>query len=409
MVLSNNDACVVARSSDIKRSGLVPMGVPLFKVRDILAEWDAAIFSANFRLYGDFSRRIVECLKSITPHVEVYSIDESFLEVSSLLIEDYAEWARQLHEKVLKWTGIPVGVGVGETKTLAKAAAEYGKKHEGTGSAVSLIGSPKRTDNAGWTITRQELLDWLPVQEIWGVGRRLGPRLRSYGIHTAHDLTQLPEKWLRQQLTVRGLKTVKELKGEPCWEYMAGDELQKQMAFTRMFGHTISSVHELEKAVADFAAQAAARLRRHKEITGGVHVYLRTGKNAPKPYYPATYVTTPYPTADTSVIVGTALEGLHRIHREEFAYKKAGVTLLQLASKEMQQLSLTERQTEERLLQRESLMQAMDTLNTRYGKNILTTAAQGTRAKQRWYSKRDRRSPEYTTRWSDLPVLSLAR
>ena len=407
MVLSNNDACVVARSSDIKQLGTVPMGVPLFKVRDILADHNTAIFSANFGMYGDFSRRIVEVLKSITPHVEVYSIDESFLEVSSLLINDYAEWGRKLHEKVLKWTGIPVAVGVATSKTLAKAAAEYGKKHEGTGNVVSLIGKPKRTDHEGWVVTHDELLKWLDVQDVWGIGRRLGLRLRSVGVHTAHDLIQLPENWIHQQLTVRGLKTVKELKGEPCWEYMGGNEIQKQMAFTRMFGHTINSLSELEKAVSDFAAQAAARLRRHKEITGGVHVYLRTGKNASQPYYPSTYSTTPYPTADTSVIVRTALEGLNRIYRGEFAYKKAGVTLLDLASDTHQQLSLTEKKTEEQMKQRESLMQAMDKLNARYGKNMLITAAQGTRAKQKWYSKRERRSPEYTTRWSDLPVIKI--
>ena len=405
VVLSNNDGCIVARSGDIKKLKEVPMGIPYFKVEHLLAEKRAAIFSANFGLYGDFSRRVVEALKTVTPHVEVYSIDESFIEVSSLLIDDYAVWARQLHEKILKWTGIPVGIGVGESKTLAKAAAEYGKQHDGSGQAISLIGQPKKTTDLGWTLSREEVLRWLPIQEVWGIGRRLGPQLRAYGVYTAYDLTQVPEAWAHQQLTVRGLKTLKELKGEACWEYMHGDDQQKQMAVTRMFGHNICSLSELEKAVANFAARAAARLRRHNQIAGGVHVYLRTGQHAPQAYYPSTYTTTRYPTADTSVIIQAALEGLQRIYREGFSYRKAGVTLLNLSSQDGQQLPLIEPQTEEQLLQRESLMQAMDRLNARYGKNALMTAAQGVGERQDWYSKRERRSPEYTTRWSDLPVV----
>ena len=397
-VLSNNDGCIVARSNEVKTLG-VPMGAPEFKWRNVLQNNRVKLFSANFALYGDFSRRVVEILGGFTPNMEVYSVDESFLEVSSLLIDDHSKWAGELRASVLKQTGIPVSVGVAPSKTLAKAAVTFAKQHPETGGALNLLGLNQTK--------RQDVLDQLPIGEVWGVGRRLAPKLQGFGLRTAGDLARVSPNWARQHLTIRGERTVRELKGESCFPLVLDgvDHEQKSLAVTRSFGHNLRAVHELERALSTFAARAAARLRRKHQIAGGLVAFISTGAGAAKPFRPSTLVRLPYPSNDTSRLVTAALDGLSVLYDPNYAYRKAGVILVNLLPETAQQTTFEQTGRLEQLQRRDELMTAIDQLNRKYGTDTVKTAAQGAQERERWASQRQRVSPAYTTRWAEIPVL----
>ena len=397
-VLSNNDGCIVARSREVKDLG-IPMGAPQFKYRDVLSANDVQQFSANFALYGDFSRRVVEVLRAVTPYIEVYSVDESFLEVGSLLIEDYQTWAESLAASVFKQTGIPVSVGVATSKTLAKAAAELTKQGQGNQGGLSLIGASVQD--------RQSWLSQLPVEEVWGIGRRLGPKLRQASVRTAWDLAETTPKWAKQRLTVRGERTVRELKGEACFGLSQDkvDSGQKSLAVTRSFGRAMRSIHQLESAVASFATKASVRLRRKRQIAGAMAVFIRTGVGAAEPFSVSTLVKLEYPTADTSRLVSAAIEGLERIYREEHGIKKAGVILMDLRPDSAQQMTLVQQNQPQTLEKSDRLMKAFDELNEKYGIRVLKTASEGPPERTEWLSLRQNVSPQYTTNWAQLAVI----
>jgi DNA polymerase V len=299
----------------------------------------------------------------------------------------------------LQQTGIPVSVGVAPTKTLAKAAVGYAKSHPETGGTLNLQ-----------TLSRAERLaklDELPINEVWGIGRKLGPKLNSFGLRTAGDLARVSPKWARQHLTVRGERTVRELKGESCFVLTIDslDHEQKSLAVTRSFGRNLRAIHELEKAVATFATRAAARLRRKHQITGALAVFIRTGVGAAQPFGQSTLVRLAYPTNDTSRLVAAALEGLEGIYNPNHAYRKAGVILVNLLPEMAQQTTFEQTGQAERLSQRDELMSAIDHLNQKYGTDTVKTASQGARDKELWTSQRKRVSPAYSTSWNDIPVI----
>lgn len=388
-VLSNNDACIVARSNEVKEMG-VPMGAPLFKVKHLM-KGDVTLFSANFRLYGDFSQRVVRILTSMAPKIEVYSVDESFLEISSLPLDDYQEWAEELRACILQWTGIPVSVGVAPTKTLAKAASEYAKKTPSSSGAFVVTDS-----------NREDLLRWLPVRDVWGVGRALAPKLSQRGVSTAFDLTQVSEVWAQQQMSIRGLRTVKELKGESCLPLESEAEPQQSIARTRSFGHNVRDYYQLEGAVATFAAQAAVKLRAQNEIATGVMVFARTPHSFEGGRGSSTVVRLGQPTSDTGELITAALRGLQAIHDPDFAYRRAGVALIGLVSKEVWQLSLL--QDSSGLDKRTALMQSVDQLNAKYNTRLVRHGSEHLELTG-WHSSHKLRSPAYTTSWNDLPVV----
>jgi DNA polymerase V len=389
-VLSNNDACIVARSNEVKEMG-VPMGAPLFQVEHLMKGKDVTLFSANFRLYGDFSQRVVRILTSMAPEIEVYSVDESFLEISSLPLDDYQEWAEEVRACILQWTGIPVSVGVAPTKTLAKAASEYAKKTPGSNGAFIV------TDG-----NREDLLKWLQVKDVWGVGRALAPKLLQRGVSTAFDLTQVSEVWAQQQMSIRGLRTVKELKGESCLPLESTVEPQRSIARTRSFGHNVRDYYQLEGAVATFAAQAAVKLRAQNEIATGVMVFARTPHNFEGGRGSSTVVRLSQPTSDTGELITAALKGLQVIHDPDFAYRRAGVALIGLVSKEAWQLSLL--QDSSQLDKRTALMQSVDQLNVKYNTRLVRHGSEHLELTG-WHSNHKLRSPAYTTSWNDLPVI----
>ena len=389
-VLSNNDACIVARSNEVKQMG-VPMGAPLFKIDHLMKGKDVTLFSANFRLYGDFSQRVVQILMRAAPSIEVYSVDESFLEISSLPTDDYETWAAELRAQVLQWTGIPVSIGVAHTKTLAKAASEFAKLNAATGGVHAVL-----TDE-----TRETLLRWLPIKDVWGVGRALAPKLLARGVSTAYVLTQVSEQWAQQQMSIRGLKTVRELKGESCLPIETEVEPQQTIARTRSFGHNVRDYYQLEGAIATFTAQAAVKLRAQTSVATGVMVFLRTphgfeGRGS------STVVRLVQPSSDTGTLITAALQGLQQVYDPDFAYRRAGVGLVGLSSEEAWQLSLLDKSAD--IDKQALLMRSVDALNKKHNLRLLRHGSEHI-SRTGWHSKHQRRSPAYTTNWNDLRVV----
>ncbi|HEX6258792.1 MAG TPA: Y-family DNA polymerase [Candidatus Saccharimonadales bacterium] len=392
IVLSNNDGCVVARSNEAKALG-IPMGVPHFKIRDVIRVHNVAVFSGNFALYGNMSQRITAILSELAPNIEVYSIDESFVELSSLVGNDYEKWARDTRAAIMQGTGIPVSIGIGTSKTLAKAAASYAKKVEGTGGVHAAI-SPQ---------DREALLRWLPLEDVWGVGWRSAPKLRDRGVRTAYDLTLLSDKLVHSLLTVKGLATVTELRGEAWNELEKNTGRKDTIMRSSQFGHAVRAYYQLESAVATFAAKATATLRKQGSICEGVSVILRVRQPGDKQLrYRRAVITAKEATADTGRIISMATEGLEQIYDAELGYDKAMVTLLGVGDSTDWQLSLTD--PDKRREKRVRLMQTLDKLNKRYGSRTVWHATEIPKTAT-WQAKHEWRSPYYTTHWADLPQL----
>lgn len=389
-VLSNNDGCIVARSNEVKALG-IPMGAPYFQWKDELTAARVTLFSGNFPLYGDFSQRIVTLIREAAPHVEVYSVDESFVELSDLRVDSYEAWATTLRERIWKYVGVPVSIGLAPTKTLAKAAAEYAKKHQDGPGVYSIVGDDEK---------RVELLKWLPIGDVWGFGRRSGVKLRELGVATAYDIAQLPDAWVQKQFSIRGLRTKLELQGLPAIPVEAEPAPQRSIARTRSFAHKVRNYHELEAAIANFAAVAASKLRSNGEVAGGVVTFIRTGKHVESQRSVSAYTPFQEATEQTGQIIAAALNNLQQIYDPDFGYKKAGVVLTDLTAAEAWQASLlTEHADDDRS---RNLMAAIDTINNRYGVRLVKHATEGLGTD--WRSKREMRSPNYTGNWRELPI-----
>lgn len=390
IVMSNNDSCVIARTNEVKALG-VPMGIPIYQVRNIIRDHHIQLFSANFELYGDISQRIVSILREVTPLIEVYSIDESFMDLSELLIPDAETWARELKRRVWQEIGVPVSIGIAPTKTLAKVASTYAKTHK---DGVEVI------DN---DTERREMLRELPVEELWGIGRRLAPKLRDKGISKALALVESPDPWLATQLNITGLKMIDELRGQARIPFGDKSDTRKSIMRSRSFGHAIRAFHQLESAVATFTAQAAARLRTQNSVCRGVHVFLDSGKAAKENRIWVSDITMlPEATADTGLLISAALQALASSYDVEGAYRRGGVTLIGIQSVEVWQLALLDGDSKRD--ERSELMHAMDQLNKRYGKGTVWHASED-RKKADWQSRRKQMSPRYSTQLAELPIL----
>ena len=390
-VLSNNDGCVIARSNEVKALG-VPMGVPLFKVRDIVNANKVTLFSANFELYGDISQRIVRLLRDETPLIEVYSIDENFIDLSEMPIDDRKAWARRVRQRILDEIGVPTSVGVAPTKTLAKVASTFAKTH---GDGTWVIESDAE---------RMAMLEQLPIEDIWGIGRRLAPKLLDRGVSKASQLVSASDAWLRNQFTITGIRMVDELRGTPRIPFGDKHTQRKTIMRSRSFGHTVRDYFQLESAVATFAAQAASRLRGQDSVCSGIVVFLQLAeREGERKRYVSQLVRLPEVSAHTGALIAAALEGLSILYDVEGSYRKAGVTLLDIVDQHAWQLSLLEQRPEERE-RGVQLMKNIDHLNKRYGKGTVWHASEAKRS-ARWQSKQERRSPRYTTQLGELPKL----
>ncbi len=389
VILSNNDGCFISRSQEAKDIGL-PMGAPRFKYDSLLKLHNVTMFSANFELYGDVSERIVTILREITPLIEVYSIDEAFMDLSELQIDDYDAWALEVGQRIAREVGIPVSIGVAPTKTLAKVASTYAKKRRGVYAVI---------DDA----TRIEMLSDLPVEDIWGVGWRTAPKLQNVGISTALQLITMPGGWIKQQFNVVGQKMIDELRGTARIPFGDTHDQRKQIMRSRSFGHKVRAYHVLESAIASFAAQTAVKLRAQDSVARHVVVFLSANRYTKdqQRVYLSTLVVLPEASSDTARIVTAALQGLEDIYDDQFAYQKGGVILHDLVDRQDWQISMFSDET--RRDERTGLMASIDTLNSKYGK-VMYHAAEREK-KNTWQSKRELRSPCYTTKWTDLPKM----
>ena len=387
VVLSNNDGCVVARSAEAKTLG-IPMGAPAFKHADLFQAHGVAVFSSNYALYGDLSARVMRTMADMVPECEVYSIDEAFLRLDGLP-GDMVAFCGEIRERVLSWTGIPVSLGIGETKTLSKAANKLAKKG-GTGGVFDL----RRPDADEW-------LARLDVEDVWGVGPRYAKLLRSRRILTALDLKRADRIWIRKHMTVMGLQTVLELNGQPCIPMEQAPPPKKAICCSRSFGAYVRSLDGLREAVATYATRAAEKLRDQGSICSLVQVFVRTNphKLEHRQHSELAQAVLPVATDYTPDILRAALGVLDRIYREGHAYQKAGVLLAGIEPKGSRQLSLIAPQPEDDA-RRGRAMAVLDAANRKYGRGSLVYAAQGIETE--WGMRREKLSPAYTTRWDQL-------
>ncbi len=388
VVLSNNDGCAVARSNEVKALG-VKMGTPWFKMKDLARQHGILAFSSNYTLYGDMSNRVVDILRDFSPDMEVYSIDESFLRVERVahLFGGMPLMGMAMRERIKQWTGLPVCVGFGPTKTLAKLANHIAKKNPEFNGVCDLH-----------SLSREERIDWMAkidVGEVWGVGRRIKQRLNTIGIHSVLDLRNTPPKSLRAQFGVVMERTGEELRGVSCLA-LEGIATKKQIMSSRSFGTSVVDVEELQEAIATYISRAAEKLRQQKSVAGAVYVFLETNrfKEAEPQYSNGVTVPLANPTDDTLILVKTAHRALKSIYRAGFQYKKTG-TMLTLLS-EHSQGSLFPAPSR-------GLMAVMDRINSAMGRDTLKSAATG--INHRWVTRSDHRSPRYTTSWDELPVV----
>ena len=392
-ILSNNDGCIIARSNEAKALGL-KMGDPWHKHKAFCQNHGVAVFSSNYALYGDMSRRVMLCLSKFTPDLEIYSIDEAFLQLdgfSYLNLEDYGVAMRRM---VYGCTRIPVSVGLGPTKTLAKMANHIAKTRHKQGIGNGVFDLCDRN-------VQHAVLPTIAVEDIWGVGRRWGARLQAIGIHTAAQLRDAEPKAMRQAFNVVMERIVYELRGTSC---LGLEEIQakKNIMSSRSFGRMVTDKSELLEAVSCYAARAAEKLRRQGSRANGLYVFLSTNRYRPDDPQYQNSVTCSFvlPTSNTEEIIGAARSGLSRLYRAGFRYHKCGVMLLDIAPASTVQADLFHVVDYARS---DRLMQVVDRLNAQMGRGTVGFAAQG--IKRSWQMKQELRSPRYTTRWEEVMVV----
>lgn len=389
IVLSNNDGCAVARTAEAKALGIA-MGEPFFKIRDLCQENNVAVFSSNYTLYGDMSARLNAIYRQWTPDVEVYSIDESFLDVSHVPPADRTSFGLDLRSTVQRWTGIPTCVGIGPSKTLAKLANHIAKKNADLGGVCDLSNEHYRKT---W-------LDRIEVGEVWGVGAASKRKLLSIGVESAGDLSRLSRQLARQLMSVVGERTVLELQGISCLSLESLAPQRKGCAVTRSFGQPVTDLAGMLEAVSSYATRAGEKLRRHGLETAHMAVFMHTSRfNERDPAHSGqTVVNFPEASADTLDLINAAQLGARRIFREGFRYAKAGIIMNDLVPAQSAPRPLFGARNREKSAR---LMSALDAVNARFGRSALTPASNG--LKRDWQARFDRKSPRYTTRLDELP------
>ena len=405
VVLSNNDGCAIARSNEAKDLG-IKMGAPWFQIQHLQESAGLVALSANFELYGEISDRMMSLVAALGHRQEIYSIDESFVDVGGIQ-GDITERARAIRARVNQWIGIPTCVGIGPTKTLAKLANHISKQAERKPGSYP----PELAQVADLSRLPSSQLDGLlaatDVGEVWGVGRRIAEQLKAQGVSTVLDLKRMTPSAARAGWSVIFERTVRELQGEPCMDMEDVAPAKQEIACTRSFGAPVREIDELIEAVTDFSGRAAQKLRGQASTSGQVMVFIRTSPFRKTPQYSRSVVVPlRSPSADTAAITGAALMGLKAIYKGGFEYAKAGVMLLDIGPASTVQLELDLESDDPAPNARPRLMDALDSVNDRFGRGTLKLASAGLGAAPRnWKMKQERRTPAYTTRWEDMPVV----
>lgn len=375
VVLSSNDGCVIARSEEAKQLG-IPMGAPAFMYKALFKKYDVHVFSSNFSLYLDLSRRVMQIVKSYTPRIQIYSIDEAFLSLDGVKPEEYTRLAYEIREKVVSWTGITVSIGIAPTKTLAKVANHAAKRAGG----VQVLDESNR----------RLFLEAMPVQEVWGIGARLAERLRKHAVYTAWQFQARPDDWIKKTLSVVGLRLAFELRGVCCLDIEEVAASKKSISTAKSFERALDDADEIAAIVADYASKIAADLRREKKKASCIQVFLPETDRAASAVFEE-------PTHYTPTLIRCAKKCFYTIFEKGRTYKRVGVLLSGLVPSDRHVQSLFRACDSKK---QERVMQALDAVNERFGKRTLFYAAQRERSvKSQWLT------PRATTRWDELLVV----
>ena len=390
VVLSNNDGCVIARSNEAKALG-IQMGVPFFQIKSLIKNHHVAVFSSNYTLYGDLSQRVMRVIEETWAEVEIYSIDEAFLDLSSLAAHEHDAFCLQLQQKILRYTGIPTSIGIGSTKTLAKAANFLAKKK-------LKIPVFNLSQTNFW-------LAHIDVADVWGIGRQWTVKLKQQGIQTAFDLSQLNPHQIKRQYNIVLMRTVMELQGIRCHGIEETKPKQSIMS-SKSFGQMQTQLSDLLQAVSCHAARACEKARAQNLLATNVHVFLRSNpfRQDLKQYVNSIEYRLVNPTHDTRSITQVAMRSLTKLFKTGIYYKKVGVMLGELIPKNPTQPDMFNPITEQDAQKSEQLMLVFDKINARFGSHTVRLAAEGYH--QAWKMRSELRSPGYTTRWSELPIVN---
>lgn len=388
IVLSNNDGCAVAMSLEAKALGIKPFA-PYFQMAALCKANNVQVFSSNYCLYGDISARVVETLRRFAADIEIYSIDEVFVRPLDLF-GTLQQYGQQMRAAVWKEVRIPVGVGMAETKTLAKLANRAAKK-------INALNFVCVVEN---NIQREWLLKKTAVGDVWGVGRRISAKLNAMGIISAYDLSKANTKHLRKHFSVVLERTVEELNGISCLDLEEVAPQKKQIYCTRSFGEKTESLDEILQATSSYASRAAEKLRKQNHYVKTLHVFLQTSAYDEKSILKNTTIQLPYPTDDTRIIVKYARFAVSKLYEEGYRFQKSGIGLIEIVDKKFVQQDIFHAGQSEKS---DRVMGVIDSINKKYGKGTVLTAAEG--VEKRWAMKQEHKSPAYTTRWDELPLV----
>ncbi len=383
VVLSNNDGCVIARSNEAKALG-IQMGAPAFMMEAFMAKHKVAVFSSNYTLYGSLSNRVMNVLKGFVQSVEVYSIDEAFLDLSGFINQNLSDLAAKIRESVTNDVGIPVSIGVAPTKTLAKMANRYAKK-ECKKSGVYIAEHQHQID---------QLLEYTSVGDVWGIGHQFSKKLTLNNIHSAADFVKMNEAWIRKNMTVVGQRMLNELKGISCIEWDEMPAPKKEICAAKSFGKLLSAKEDIREPLASYTNICAAKLRKQKSCAGVVHVFIQTNthRTQDKQYFRSVTIRLEVPTNNTSELIKAAMKGLDIIYKPGYNFKKTGVILFELIPEKNVQLGLFDKADRER---NKKLMRTYDVINAKFGRDMVKYAAQG--FDNQWKLRQEKLSPCYTT------------
>jgi DNA polymerase V len=383
VILSNNDGCVISRSNEAKNLG-IPMGAPAFKYLNLFKKKQVNVFSSNYPLYGDMSQRIMKILSMHTPNIEIYSIDEAFLDFRGFKYCNLEKEALLLKQKIKRWTGIPVSIGIAPTKALAKIANKIGKKYVPKTRGVYLIKSEKQILNA---------LKWTKVEDIWGIGRQYKKLLLKKGVATANDFCKLSDQWVKKNMSILGLRLKEDLKGYSCIGLDEKNPDKKSISTTRSFKEVIKKYWELEERVVTYASICSQKLRRQNSNCKAIIIFIRTSSHLPanEQYYNSSLINLPNPTNSAITIAKYANMGLRRIFKKNINYKKAGVILTELTPSDSKQLNLFQNTGNTH----GDLMKIIDKIHLKFGKSLLKLGNQD--LNQTWKMRQEYLSSRYTT------------
>jgi DNA polymerase V len=388
VILSNNDGCVISRSDEAKALR-IPMGAPAFKYDSVFKKNKVYVFSTNFPLYGDISNRVMSILSSYTPSIEIYSIDEAFLEFKGFNNYDLERYGKDIRKKILKWIGIPVSIGIAPTKALAKVANKISKKFDSKTNGIYILDSEKK---------REKALKWLKIEDVWGIGYKHSQRLKNHNINKAYAFTKLPDQWVRKQMSVVGLRLKKELEGKSVLSLEENRSPKKAIATTRSFENNLTKFEDLKERISTFSVCCSEKLRIQKSSCNSIYIFVQSNKHQKNKsqYRNGIVMTLPYSSNSSITLSKYAIKGLKKIYKKDIEYKKAGVIVMALIPTNSNQLNLFEKENPKHNF----LMKTLDFIAKKEGVSKIKLASQD--LKRIWKMKQTRLSKRYTTELNEI-------